>query len=96
MNGGLLRARDHGAGDRMVDERQLSLLPVRAHFELVLNNWDARRADFVAMHFHRQPSDVYQYDLLLNSSFLGEELCADLIARAAQAKLAQWSGAPNA
>ena len=36
MNGGLLRARDHGAGDRMVDERQLSLLPFRAHFELVL------------------------------------------------------------
>jgi cytidylate kinase len=49
---------------------------------------DERRAQFIATHFHRQPSDVYQYDLLLNSSLLGEDLCAELIARAARAKLA--------
>jgi len=49
---------------------------------------DQRRAAFIATHFHRQPSDVYQYDLLLNSSFLGEEVCAELIAAAARAKLA--------
>jgi hypothetical protein len=47
---------------------------------------DARRAEFIATHFHRQPNDVYQYDLLLNSSLLGEELCAELIAQAARAK----------
>jgi cytidylate kinase len=47
---------------------------------------DRRRAEFIATHFHRQPGDIYQYDLLLNSSLLGEELCADLIAQAAQAK----------
>jgi hypothetical protein len=48
---------------------------------------DHRRAEFVSTHFHRQPSEVYQYDLLLNSSLLGEELCADLIAQATRAKL---------
>jgi cytidylate kinase len=49
---------------------------------------DRRRAEFIATHFHRQAGDVYQYDLLLNSSLLGEEPCADLIAQAARAKLA--------
>jgi len=49
---------------------------------------DENRAQFIATHFHRQPNDVYQYDLLLNSSLLGEDLSAELIARAAQAKLA--------
>jgi cytidylate kinase len=49
---------------------------------------DARRAEFIETHFHRQPGDIYQYDLLLNSSLLGEDLCADLIAQAARAKLA--------
>jgi cytidylate kinase len=49
---------------------------------------DERRAQFITTHFHRQPADVYQYDLLLNSSLLGEDLCAELIARAARAKLA--------
>jgi len=49
---------------------------------------DTRRAEFIATHFHRQPGDPYQYDLLLNSSLLGEDLCAELIAQAARAKLA--------
>jgi cytidylate kinase len=49
---------------------------------------DESRAEFIATHFHRQPGDVYQYDLLLNSSLLGEDLGAELIARAARAKLA--------
>jgi cytidylate kinase len=49
---------------------------------------DSRRAEFVQGHFHRQPGDPYQYDLLLNSSLLGEELCAEVIAHAARVKLA--------
>jgi cytidylate kinase len=49
---------------------------------------DGRRAEFIATHFHRQPQDIYQYDLLLNSSLLGEDLCAELIAQAARAKQA--------
>jgi cytidylate kinase len=47
---------------------------------------DSRRAEYLAAHLHRQPGDVYQYDLLLNSSLLGEDACADLIAQAAKAK----------
>jgi cytidylate kinase len=48
---------------------------------------DQRRAEFISTHFHRQPGDIYHYDLLLNTSLLGEELCAELIAQAARAKL---------
>jgi cytidylate kinase len=47
---------------------------------------DSRRAEFIPTHFHRQPGDIYQYDLLLNSSLLGEDLAAELIAAAARAK----------
>src|SRR5947209_4254655 len=39
---------------------------------------DHRRAEFIETHFQRRPADVYQYDLLLNSSVLGEDLCAEL------------------
>src|SRR5262249_6923352 len=49
---------------------------------------DRLRAEFIGAHFHRQPADTYQYDLILNSSHLGEDLCAELIAHAARAKLA--------
>jgi cytidylate kinase len=53
---------------------------------------DRRRAEFIDRHFHHLPSDNYYYDMLLNSSLLGEELCAELITRAAQAKLAALTG----
>lgn len=53
-----------------------------------VNQRDRQRAEFIATHFHRQPADIYQYDLILNSSHLGEELCAELIAQAARVKLA--------
>lgn len=48
---------------------------------------DHRRAEFLSTHFHRKPSDVHQYDLVLNTSFLGEEICAELIVQAAKAKM---------
>jgi cytidylate kinase len=48
---------------------------------------DARRREFIATHYDREAGDMYQYDLLLNSSLLGEELCAELIVQAAKAKL---------
>ncbi len=47
---------------------------------------DERRAEFLTTHFHRDPGDIYQYDLILNSSLLGEDLCAELITQAARAK----------
>lgn len=53
---------------------------------------DHRRLDFINTHFHRKPSDVHQYDLVLNSSSLGEEACADLIVQAAKAKHAAMMG----
>ncbi len=49
---------------------------------------DSKRAEFIATHFHHKPGDIYHYDVLVNSSLLGEELCADLIVEAAKAKQA--------
>jgi cytidylate kinase len=51
---------------------------------------DRNRAEFIHTHFHRQAADLYQYDLVLNSKLLGEELCAELIAQAARGKLAAY------
>jgi hypothetical protein len=56
---------------------------------------DQRRGQFIETHFHRRPGDVYQYDLILNSSLLGEEICAELIAQAARCKLAALGGPEN-
>jgi cytidylate kinase len=53
---------------------------------------DERRAEFVATHFHRRPADVHQYDLVLNSSLLGADVCAELIVQAARARAAQMQG----
>ena len=47
---------------------------------------DRRRADFVKATFDCDTADAHQYDLLLNSSLLGEETCADLIVQAARAR----------
>ncbi|MER3415262.1 MAG: hypothetical protein C4297_03490 [Gemmataceae bacterium] len=47
---------------------------------------DAARAQFIATHFHRQPGDIYQYDMVLNSSLLGEDVCARLVVEAARLK----------
>jgi hypothetical protein len=49
---------------------------------------DNKRGDFISTHFGRQAGDIYQYDLLVNSSLLGEDLSAELIVQAARAKLA--------
>jgi cytidylate kinase len=56
---------------------------------------DERRAEFLASHFHRDPGDVHQYDLVLNSSLLGEEVCAELIAHAARTRSVPLAGAPR-
>jgi cytidylate kinase len=50
---------------------------------------DSQRAEFLARCFPRQPKDLYAYDLILNSSLLGVEACAELIATAARAKAAR-------
>jgi cytidylate kinase len=48
---------------------------------------DARRAQYWQSNFRCDVAEVYQYDLLVNSTHLGEDLSAELLARAARAKL---------
>jgi cytidylate kinase len=62
------------------------LTPEKAAEQVCLR--DGQRAEFVHTHFHRKPADIHQYDFLVNSSKLGEELAAQLIVKAARAKLA--------
>jgi cytidylate kinase len=60
---------------------------------------DTERASFIEEHFQRRPADIYQYDLVVNSSLLGETLAAELITRAAKVKLDARgfeAGAPTA
>jgi len=73
--------------DRIAYMSQRLRLSLEATAEEVKQR-DRQRAEFIATHFHRQPADIYQYDLILNSSHLGEEICAELIAQAAHAKVA--------
>jgi cytidylate kinase len=75
--------------DRIAFHRQRLRLTVEEAVEQVQVR-DNHRAEFLATHFHRLPGDIYQYDMVLNSSLLGEEPCADLIAHAVQAKRAAW------
>lgn len=53
-----------------------------------VHNRDRMRSTFLTQLLGRDPSDTIAYDLVLNSSRLGEESCADLIVRAARAKMA--------
>jgi cytidylate kinase len=57
-----------------------------------VGNRDHRRADFLMTHFHRKPSDIHVYDMVLNTSLLGEERCAELIVAAAKAKMSAIVG----
>jgi len=50
---------------------------------------DTRRAEFMQTHFHRPAQEIHQYDLLLNSSLLGEDICAELVVHAARARADQ-------
>lgn len=53
---------------------------------------DERREEFIQSHFGTSPKDVHQYDLVLNTSFMGEEMSAALIREAAKTKLAGLYG----
>lgn len=63
-----------------------------AEAEEQVRNEDRRRAEFLGTHFHCEPNDVHLYDLTLNSSSLGEEICAELISTASQARSVAVSG----
>jgi cytidylate kinase len=47
---------------------------------------DEQRVEFLVKHFQRRFSDLYDYDVVLNSGLLGEELSAELIAAAIRGK----------
>ncbi|HKB06131.1 MAG TPA: cytidylate kinase-like family protein [Gemmataceae bacterium] len=47
---------------------------------------DERRAEFLLSHFSRRSTDLYDFDLVLNSGLLGEETCADVILAALNGK----------
>jgi cytidylate kinase len=49
---------------------------------------DERRSEYIVTNFHRDPAEVHQYDLVLNSSLLGEDECVELIVHAARARAA--------
>jgi cytidylate kinase len=51
---------------------------------------DHHRADYLRTQHRRDAADIYQYDLLLNSTYLGEELSAELLVQAARAKTAAY------
>jgi hypothetical protein len=47
---------------------------------------DERRAELLLRHFGRRSTDLYDYDLILNSGLLGQETCADVILAALNGK----------
>ena len=56
---------------------------------------DERRTEFILNNFHRDPNDVHQYDMILNSSLLGEDVCAELIVQAVRSRAAQLTVTPD-
>jgi cytidylate kinase len=71
--------------DRIAYMGQWLRLPLDEAEEKVRSR-DERRASFLRTRFDRLPGDLYQYDMVINSSMLGEEGCADLIVQAAQVR----------
>lgn len=51
-----------------------------------MRDTDEQRKKFVRDYFHRDNTDVHEYDLVLDSSSLGEECCADLVVAAVRGK----------
>ena len=73
--------------ERIAYMSQWLRLPVEEATEMVRLR-DARRSEFLRTHFHRNDGDVHPYDMLLNTSLLGEDVCAELIALAARSRTA--------
>jgi cytidylate kinase len=47
---------------------------------------DSQRKKFMRDYFRRDSADPHEYDIVLDSTALGEECCADLIVRALHGK----------
>ena len=63
----------------------LRLTPPEA--EAQINLRDERRTQFLLEQLNSDPTDTINYDMVLNTSRLTEEQCAELVAQAARAKL---------
>ena len=53
---------------------------------LQVRDRDEKRSEFLLKYFNRRSADLYDYDLILNSFLLGEDICTDLIANAVRGK----------
>src|SRR5262249_51574104 len=70
--------------------QHLRLTPAEAERQVDLR--DARRNQYFLDHLSADAADPIHYDLVLNSSLLGEDLCAELVAQAARLKLLAIGG----
>jgi cytidylate kinase len=61
------------------------MTPQEAEHEV--DSRDAKRSQFLLEQLNADASDPVNYDLIINSSRLSEEQCAEIVARAAKAKL---------
>jgi cytidylate kinase len=80
--------------ERIAYMGQWMRLPVEEAAERVRLS-DERRREFVVNNFHRDPNEVHQYDMVLNSSLLGEDVCAELIVQATRVRAAQLALSPS-
>ncbi len=79
--------------ERIAYMSQWMRLPIEEATERVRLS-DERRREFVVNNFRRDPNEVHQYDMILNSSLLGEDVCAELIVQAARVRAAQVALSP--
>lgn len=71
--------------DRIAHMADWSRMTRESAAELVRQR-DERRAEFLLKHFGRRSTDVYDFDLVLNSGLIAEEACADVILAALNSK----------
>lgn len=77
--------------DRIAHMADWSRMTREAAADLVRQR-DERRAEFLLKHFGRRSTDVYDFDLVLNTGLLAEEACADVILAALNAKQDAFEG----
>jgi len=85
----LLLPRDAGLRVRVIAPREARLATIQAREKLDaaeaqrrLDELEAARAAFIRRHFHQEPDDPSQYDLVLDSSVFGIDGCVELVCRA--------------
>src|SRR5262249_14847401 len=77
-----LRVRLIGPRQARIAARQRQLGISEEEARRVVDATDHQRTDFVRDHFHRDPTDPENYDLVLNSQRFSAEECAELIIEA--------------